>query len=144
MDDTYRWIVGRLEAELAESRQEIRELRSEIHAKDDQLRDAAIKIARYEALEETEDEPPRKGLGDSFDVDKMAALADRFAPLIGMVTSALINRGTPQPAPAMSGHNPYAYPPDKAFAQPHTFNNSSPQDNPQVPQFDTFIPGITQ
>jgi DNA-binding XRE family transcriptional regulator/energy-coupling factor transporter ATP-binding protein EcfA2 len=144
MDDTYRWMVGRLEAELAESRKEIRDLRSQLIAKDDQLRDAAIKIARFEALEETEDENPRKGLGDSFDVDKMAALADRFAPLIGIVTSALVNRGSQQATPVMSPYNPYAFPMDQVIAQPPTQTSASPHGNPQVPQFDTFIPGITQ
>ncbi|MCO6466740.1 MAG: hypothetical protein J5I53_09005 [Bradyrhizobiaceae bacterium] len=144
MDDTAKWLVGRLESELAESRQEIRDLRSQIATKDEQLREAAIRIARFEALEDTSEEANPKGFGDSLDVDKLATLADRFAPLIGMVTSAFLNRGSHQQQAPVEMPSPWAVSSEPAPSPFYAQTGMVSQQPQPAPQFDTFIPGISQ
>lgn len=100
MDNTYRWMIAKLETDLSSAQQEIRDLRDKLAAKDERLREAELELARNEARQQSLDETPKRGLADVFDADKLITLADRFAPLIGLVTSSIMNRGVHNPAPA--------------------------------------------
>lgn len=142
MDETYRWMVGRLEAELADARQEIRDLRTQLTAKDERIRESTVELARYETRQEALDDAPKKGLGDSFDPDKLVALADRFAPLIGAVTTALLDRGSRQQPTAVHFSSPYGYAQDYTATQPAGQRGTVQPINPSTPPFDD-LPGIT-
>ena len=114
MPDYYDWMIRRLEADLAQARSEVLELRAKLEARDVAIRELELQVARHEITTDmaTANEP--KGLSDRFTPETLGNLADKVAP-IAMAVGEVLRAIRPTSASTMSSPMA-AFMPDAQYA----------------------------